>query len=113
MSVSFHPIQKNQKKKNHHSFTHRDFISPRILIPYLAGPAGLGLDLGVKEDMGLLLESTLRLNSQFRGHDCDFCWSRSQEGRGIGIAVVTVVGRSGVFWWLEGPGDGGGFPSFL
>lgn len=34
-----------------------------IVHPHLAGSRRLGLDLGVLEDMGLLLESTLRLNS--------------------------------------------------
>ncbi len=44
--------------------------------------------------MGLLLESTLRLNSQFRGHDFDLL-SGSQKGRVLGIAMILLV--------VEGP----------
>lgn len=57
---------------------------------YLARSRGLGFDLSVLEDMGLLLESTLRLNSQFRRHVCDVL-SRSQMWLGSGIVVVLVV----------------------
>lgn len=39
---------------------------------HLAGSRGLSLDLRILEDMGLLLESTLRLNSQLRSHVCDW-----------------------------------------
>lgn len=46
--------------------------------------------------MGLLLESTLRLNSQFRGHVCDLL-SKSQEDGEFGIALIR-------FWWLKAPG---------
>jgi len=52
-----------------------------VLVPSsssLADSGGLGLRLGVEEDMGLLLESPLGLNGQFGRHD--FLWLLSQEG---------------------------------
>lgn len=44
-----------------------------VLVPSassLADSARLGLRLGVEEDVRLLLESALRLNSEFGGHGC-------------------------------------------
>ena len=44
-----------------------------ILVPSsssLSDLGGLGLDLGVQEDVRLLLESALRLYSKFGGHGC-------------------------------------------
>ena len=41
----------------------------------LSNSGGLRLGLGVEEDMWLLLESALRLNCEFGGHDCG-AWSK-------------------------------------
>ena len=48
----------------------RKSVAGIAVLPGLARSGRLGLDLGVLEDVRLLLESTLRLNSQFRRHGC-------------------------------------------
>ncbi len=51
-----------------------------VLVPSsssLADGPGLRLGLRVQEDMGLLLEGTLRLHGKFSGHVCGW-WSKSQ-----------------------------------
>ena len=51
----------------------RSEAQTNVLVPspsVLAGFARLGLRLGVEEDVRLLLESTLRLHSEFGGHGC-------------------------------------------
>ena len=62
-----------------------------VLVPSsssLANSAGLRLRLGVQEDVRLLLESALRLHSQFGGHDCGF----------RGLSKVASRGGSWRFW---------------
>ena len=61
-----------------------------VLVPSpatLARSAGLGLNLGVEENMRLLLESTLRLNGEFGSHLC---------GRDrLAMLKVTIAGGDG------------------
>jgi len=64
-----------------------------VLVPSassLAGSRGLDLDLGVEEDVRLLLESALGLDGQFGGHFCG-CWmSRLSIGGSRGNRLVVV-----------------------
>jgi hypothetical protein len=68
-----------------------------VLVPSsasLSSSRRLGLGLSVGEDMGLLLISTLRLNSEFGGHDCGLSRVAS---RGIVVVVEPKIYRDGVF----------------
>jgi hypothetical protein len=59
-----------------------------VLVPSsssLADSARLGLRLGVEEDVRLLLESALRLNSEFGGHGCVCGGCRSRKSRLVWI----------------------------
>jgi hypothetical protein len=68
-----------------------------VLVPSsatLAWPRRLGLDLRVQEDMGLLLERTLRLDCKLRRHDCLRRFFRSNKLAGErrrGVVDVNVV----------------------
>lgn len=56
-----------------------------VLVPSsssLAGSGSLGLDLGVEEDVRLLLESALRLDGKFGGHGCG-CVCRSRKSSAV------------------------------
>lgn len=65
-----------------------------VLVPSsstLSNSGRLSLRFGVLEDVRLLLESALRLDSKFGGHVCDGYVSQKS------MVVVAVVGRK----WLK------------
>lgn len=64
-----------------------------VLVPsatVLASAGGLDLNLGVKEDVWLLLEGALSLDGQFGGHFCGWWMSRWSKVVGIEIGLVVV-----------------------
>lgn len=64
-----------------------------VLVPsatVLASAGGLDLNLGVKEDVWLLLESALSLDGQFGGHFCGWWMSRWSKVVGFEIGLVVV-----------------------
>lgn len=78
-----------------------------VLIPSaatLASLAGLGLRLGVKEDVRLLLESALRLDGQLGRHGCDMVSLLGgivEEERWLKVVgrSVTIQNSRWCVWW--------------
>ena len=67
-----------------------------VLVPSpatLSDSVALALGLCVREDVRLLLERALALDSQFGGHDCGVGQSIVEGSVGEGVAAASVVGR--------------------
>lgn len=70
-----------------------------VLVPSatsLAGSRSLDLDLGVEEDVRLLLESALGLDGQFGSHFCGWWMSR------LSVGEVVRIGSSSLNWSIHG-----------
>lgn len=81
-----------------------------VLVPSsssLADSCGLRLRLAVEEDVRLLLESALRLDGKFGGHDCGFVGCRSRNSWKLSCRcerkslVVVVVDFPSLFPRLQ------------